>query len=119
MMKANELRIGNLVAYGNQITKVCELHYSELTSSLSPHGIKYSDIVPIPLTEEWLWRFKYESEFFIKKFRFDLLGSDFRLRLYYQGTNDIILHHIKYVHQLQNLYFALTGEELSLNPKLV
>ena len=24
-------------------------------------------------------------------------------------------HEIKYVHQLQNLYFALTGEELEIN----
>ena len=30
-----------------------------------------------------------------------------------------VAHHIKYVHQLQNLIFALTGEELTINsPKL-
>jgi hypothetical protein len=28
----------------------------------------------------------------------------------------INLNHIQYVHQLQNLYFALTGEELNIKP---
>jgi len=33
-----------------------------------------------------------------------------------ESNNDIIeINHIKYVHSLQNLYFALTNEELTLN----
>jgi hypothetical protein len=33
------------------------------------------------------------------------------------NKHSVVLPHIKYVHSLQNLYYALTGEELTLNTK--
>ena len=84
---------------------------------------------PIPLTEEWLERFKFnqfdDSDFFIP------LGSDKSLILMnvrgywypriqqeaemsHQYIQEVNLNYIKHVHQLQNLYFALTGEELTI-----
>lgn len=66
---------------------------------------------PIPLTEEWLLKFGFEplgsSRFDFKIFTYYLYDGSF----YNQSSR---LSTIKYVHQLQNLYFALTGEELKI-----
>jgi len=73
------------------------------------------NIEPIPLTEEWLLKFGFE----IKQGRF---GNEYwgKINLYTSSDKKIVfcfdgyLKGIKYVHQLQNLYFALTGNELTL-----
>lgn len=90
------------------------------------YGLK--DIKPIPLTEEWVLKFGFE--FVSKQHQYgwfkDVLDRqicwchskeisiEFRTGQYdeYQGT--LIDVDCEYVHQLQNLYFALTGEELTL-----
>jgi len=47
------------------------------------------------------------------KFSFDLSDFEFGVESdYYYLT---ISENIKYLHQLQNLYFALTGQELEIN----
>lgn len=63
---------------------------------------KVKNFSPLPITEECLKKFGFDSKLaqFNVKGRFILDGY---------GMNEI---EIKYVHQLQNLYFALTGEEL-------
>lgn len=83
----------------------------------------------IPLTEEWLSKFELEhvevrgrwikDKFVIWKQRYlDPLSIFEENKFYLQMVDfhgDIFTLHleIKYVHQLQNLYFALTGEELT------
>ena len=120
-MKANELRIGNL------------LNWNGSESPIQAGGIYLYEsgqlnIIPepIPLTEEWLVRFG-----FVKKKR----GGWYVLKRGSSKTNNLKMFHlgefndegqyntkggcmsgyipIIHVHQLQNLYFALTGEELS------
>lgn len=110
-MKANELRIGNWVANSEpQFTPFIQI------KELSPigHGM-YSWIKPIPLTEEWLLRFGFEylgmdkvkmcDSYKLNKFKLSLSNYG---NVYYGKTP------IQYVHSIQNLYFALTGEELTL-----
>ena len=80
----------------------------------------YSSIVnPIPLTEEWLLKFgfKLDMEIFnwnatigeneIGDFKLALRYSE-RIGWFFQSKCTVL----KYVHQLQNLYFAICGEEL-------
>jgi hypothetical protein len=47
----------------------------------------------------------------------DVDKKDIHFRFGYSSVpiNDSPARHIKYLHQLQNLYFALTGEELTVN----
>jgi hypothetical protein len=85
----------------------------------------YEDLQPIPLTEEWLLRFGFEN---YGVFRLKLSDDTYlRGHINSKGFNialdeyDLIgdretvsLRVIKYVHQLQNLVFSLTGEELKL-----
>jgi hypothetical protein len=91
------------------------------------------DYEPIPLTAEWLDRFGFEeykgdhSDTYIIKLNWHLSSSEFCYLLlsssshYWIGYSDdkhdnidIGLGKMDFVHQLQNLYFAITGKELVL-----
>lgn len=115
-MKANELRIGNWLqrldgsffqCTPNDILIIYQWDGSE---SLLPK--------PIPITEELLLKCGFEkkhTDVFIKGI-YDLepLFSDsdeWDFCIYEKETNT----KLKYLHQLQNLYFALTGKELEIN----
>ena len=111
-MKASELRIGNYVKYltlnGNSEILANGIYLFELGEL---------ELDPILLTEEWLLQFGGICETGGMYF-FDNVGI-----LYYRRENEFslmgynykkgqIYTTIKYVHELQNLYFALTGKEL-------
>jgi len=126
-MKATELRIGNLVMGNTQIhienimENMINIIIWETTGGYS--GDKLDDISPIPLTEEWLLKFGFVTLSFGDTERvLDIKGSSFIIEFFestgfyhYSGGEGVKLSvAIQYVHQLQNLVFALTGEELSL-----
>ena len=74
---------------------------------------KGEEVKPIPLTEEWLERFGFEYS--------DLNGDSGLWKIppfqIYGKYNQFIYEYaldVNYVHQLQNLYFSLTGEELTI-----
>jgi hypothetical protein len=111
MIKANELRLGNLVypdmSYPEPI-KVCAKDFED-TLHLNP----------IPLTEEWLLKFGFvlcETEPW-NVWSDELLYLTDVLKKG-DGFNWMVKHNeaipINSVHQLQNLYFALTGKELKI-----
>lgn len=107
-MKESELRIGNYVHFKSEDNDFSiELKF-EFESGWNMDYIK-----PIPLTEEWL-----------VKFGFLINGSccENNKIVLYKIINPTEFHlagvKLQYVHQLQNLYFALTGEELTLKTEL-
>jgi len=120
-MKANELRIGNLVSNDGCLNTIENLMSDGVCTLKTMQGnfihAKYDLIKPIPLTEEWLVKFGFEKDG-------DDLVLDTDLFLLVSYNDDDFVHlksnnletiiSIKYVHQLQNLYFALTGEELTI-----
>jgi hypothetical protein len=102
-MKAEELRIGNYVY--DTLGKVNRIDLEAITYIVKePHN----QVKPLPLTEEWLLKFGFENN---KLGLFDVrkVVDDIAYHIYFIKTH---LKEIQYVHQLQNLYFALTGEEL-------
>ena len=108
-MRAEELRIGNYLEddIGNVITLDRNALPFIVTKWIKCHH-------SIPLTEEWLLKFGFEKlEGWDDTFFFQLNNiqiADYNVSGYdYDGFN------IKHIHQLQNLYFALTGEELTIN----
>lgn len=120
-MKATELRIGNLVeeTHSGEFGKV-DMVVLSIIERMSNHSYR-----PIPLTEEWLVRFgfkKTHSELTYKEYDYKKFGaeinSDIMTVSYNYGSKVewVNFKHIKHVHQLQNFYFALTGEELELKP---
>lgn len=130
-MKANELRIGNLVnhsIYGE--CEVTALDYEMICIQRNDSDIKewfdLEDYEPITLTEEWLLKFGFEK----KGYEWELFPCfEIQIIVFNQDTyNGVMfytrtihtdyvpiycLNHINCVHQLQNLYFALTNEELT------
>ena len=83
----------------------------------------YMDVIsryePIPLTEEWLVKFGIELNFEELENGSKLLSwvkGAFNLEIDKDGKIcfEVYSHYIevKYVHQLQNIYFTLTEEEL-------
>lgn len=132
-MKATDLRIGNYHNYlvkdpidvRKQWNEVCQIDAYDLLSLSKDPDVRYQ---PIPLTEEWLLKFGFVKEVEYKKkinfSRFHLFQinasnsyndneNEFKVN-FYQSKQCVELCRIKHVHQLQNLYFALTGEELTL-----
>ena len=71
---------------------------------------------PIPLTEEWLLKFGFS----LVSYRFFISGghevrsSAFMFNRFSYFIGSIYIAEVEYVHQLQNLYFALTGKELEI-----
>jgi hypothetical protein len=124
-MKANELRIGN---YGlnpidnNNIVQLVAIYPDETTQWEwdGYDGFTSTSIAmkPIPLTEDWLKRFAQKqysyTTFYIEKVGWLELNGDVWNVDFVDGYT---IAQIKYVHQLQNLYFALTGEELKIIQK--
>ncbi len=131
MINEKDLRIGNLVEY--KITdkfderkewwEVSEIDADDI-HWLSKVDTKDDDFRAIPLTEEWLLKLGFEL-LYTGKFRkvYDFAKD---LRFGYSDNHGLkntpsaitfvgnSFSHIKYVHELQNLYFALTQRELTV-----
>lgn len=124
-MEAKELRLGNYIECFKKYAKgIHTVDLSTFSNVIYDEEEKNNLFKPIPLTEEWLVKFGfekvYESSFrvkydYMRDFRF---GYDVNKALKntpegvsFRGDN---YTNIKHVHQLQNLYYALTGKELIL-----
>lgn len=129
-MKASELRVGNIV-YIPQTKTNEQIGCIEENGRFVIKGYKssYSSIEclrPIPLTEEWLIKFgftRHHTDYFNDVIFIKNVpnNNEFEWGVYPNeiGSGIQIKNRkpLKYVHQLQNLYFALTGEELELKDK--
>lgn len=132
MIVPQEIRIGNYVSYNNQTCyvfviaeDVCQIR-GEKISFISGSIIKYKHIAPIELNEDWLLKFGFEKKQIREELKnklgdyaFSLSGVSFFTLI--QDSDGFMLSKfetyiitVKYVHQLQNLFFALTGEELTI-----
>lgn len=128
-MKASELRIGNWIKsqFGG-IQQAVDVMCDGI-NTLKHEGINYEFIEPIPLTEEWLLKFGFQKDdngcYWVNLLThyFELEKSDcFWFPVYaqipefsHEKEQRVSLNCIEHVHQLQNLYFALTGEELTFS----
>jgi hypothetical protein len=139
-MKASHLRIGNYVdLYGS----VAQVQRADFDTGFK-HGIAVDKGKPIKLTKEWLLRFGFIEG--VKQKRhgngFDYQPKDvyttwidyelnenikYRISSWHHtngiDNQDVFIFHdhslikCEYVHQLQNLFHSLTGEELTLKNK--
>lgn len=125
-MKPQELRIGNWVQV-QPLNIPSEGIYSNTFIQITSRGISAihsGDMIakPIPFTEEWLEKFGFkivndiskqtniESRIVMREFSVVIDSFWHNERESWIPVFPIIV--IQYVHQLQNLYYALTGEEL-------
>ena len=119
VFKAEDLRVGNLVyknyrLFQSEIRKVDAL---DINFHLKHPEV--NSIGPINLTEEWLLKFGFELKGFYRLKVTSFLElcwkpHDNTLNLQTEKNGFTEDSKCKYVHQLQNLYFALTGSELTV-----
>jgi len=115
-MTSKDFRIGNYILYDGKLDRI-DIRYALAFENEFMNGIK-----PIPLTEQWLLDFGFEEKTIQElndiHYEFDcmwiyLLKDFFEIELIVGDERFNLLTQFKYVHQLQNLYFALTGKELT------
>ena len=123
-MNDTELRLGNLIDRGDYHCKVTGITEDGImTEPINYEGERFVEkiITPIPLTEEWLIKlnFKYKKTEKSNSYSLDFFRVSFVIDGRYKGKMFISVANLNpdvnnflYVHQLQNLYFALTGKEL-------
>jgi hypothetical protein len=127
MIKANDFRIGNYVYYKHPTTdllihKIEWLDFKEINEFPDIYNEYHK---PIQLTEEILIKCGFKNKMnlmyinifdgmlciSIKDFSYGLYSTEqrFNIGLSYSNSSKI-----EYLHQLQNLYFALTNEEITI-----
>ena len=122
-MEAKELRIGNYVKdyYYDTTIEVSIKTLIVIEELTKPTSEFQCPIVPIPLTEDWLVRVGFYKGAIINIYLLDVHVDRFSGLIKITPKKDnkfefniglINLTSIKYIHQLQNLYYALTGQEL-------
>jgi hypothetical protein len=124
MIKPNEIRIGNLVSHFSRICDVFEIGEGGwLRINNDQLNTLASECDPVPITEDYLVRAG------LKKLGTKISGStcycfgnwilsinengkDFHLLNKFSSPQSLIYLTINYVHQFQNIYFTLIGEEV-------
>ena len=126
LISENDFRVGNLF-YGNYETEEDEKIHSVICKILgydpfdshfwveNKEGIEeFCSFQKIPITEEWILKLGFIKDEILEFYRNDksnstiIIDYDFICLLGYSHVK------IKYVHQLQNLYYALTQRELTV-----
>ena len=114
-MKTSELRIGNYLNYQNSteiatVVLINEKHFDCRNEDeiFTPNG----NYEPIKLIFPWLMIFGFKE--LEKDYRTFFKKGKFKVELSSSGNVYYGKLYIGYVHQLQNLYFALTGNELKI-----
>jgi len=114
---AKELRIGNLVWTKSKPTSINQ-NNEVLTIVCMVMVEDCDEYTAIPLTEDWLVKFGFDKR---------ISGAEWHFAKRIQGSKEFILNmdfvlcdidlHVKviHVHQLQNLFHILCGEDLTLN----
>ncbi len=135
MIDANDLMLGNYVNTIDGISKVVSLRLDYNPICINKRyvgGESYSDLEPIPISEDWLTKLGFEKQVMSYSKNIDFFGGGRRLSfsgdyLYIidsekQNTipTDIVVLWNKDVmkefsiHKLQNIYYLLTGEKLTI-----
>jgi hypothetical protein len=122
MIKANELRIGNLVLYKGEERKITIQTFEDIGQGERDE----EDFDPIPLIEEQLVKFGLEQDeeeenvfntkdysgLYLKK------GLQWYLKRRAKDGDHVVKAGVKYVHQLQNLIYDLEDKELCQSTSL-
>lgn len=132
MINIRDLRIGNYVMYNGLMMAVYsiigayprrEKRYDnkvviDLFDGAGIITASLDEIKPIPITEKWLLKLGFEIEETDRRYTSYIhpetpgLEVDYQLKTFTLYIGDTRISRIWCVHQLQNIYFAITSEEL-------
>ena len=118
MIQTNEVRRGNFALTPRKLIVTIDAISNNIFSAINKNSFRrYSKLNPIQINEEWIWRFggkKNDEEITIpinRHLYISFIDGECQLIT----DDDFLVMDIIHVHQLQNIYFALTGNELSPN----
>ena len=135
MIKPNELRLGNYVKYPFHELQVCQLFIDSFQGMyVGGKGCyMYESCDGIPLTSEWLLKFGFKLEditwydasvtknvYCKGQYYVDMresLGTGYlfgKMDNEYPGYRNILVRPVQYVDQIQNVFYFITGEELTI-----
>jgi len=124
-IKASEIRIQNILQHKDNIITVKGIspHCNDYAINTDSEWVYLKNCSPIPLTEEWLlrmgakrnrdgWYLSADYMLYNPLTHLDVRSSEYYALMY----NDKIIttRPIQYIHQLQNLYYSLTNQELEI-----
>ena len=127
-MEVNELRVGNFIThddYSMEVFKVMSIEKNEDMYLVDTEGGKNGSwingsilIEPVPLSEEILVKLGKEPR--NRRFIIKALSNEIRFDYNFQSRSWFVSLNGKFtiienIHQLQNLYFGLTGKELEID----
>lgn len=106
-MKHSEVRIGNLVDFKGAVIEVSALHLNFFLNGTEQYS-------PVPLNEEWLKKLGFQ-EFHYPESTSRWFSDDV-LEIEQKKDGRLILKsfEINAVHQFQNVYLDLLGDELAI-----
>ncbi len=109
-IKLEELRLGNLFTIDDRVFHLDRKFLFAITSGT----LGYQTLFAIPLTLEWLIKLGFHEVSGV----YAVYGKEINIKLnngywdaYFKGKYVCV---IKHVHQLQNLFYAIFGRELTL-----
>lgn len=122
MIEAKDIRSTNLVCWNrhdkeldNEIVEIYNIQRSSIRvytkiEELQEVLIRYEDIEPIPLTEEWWHKFGYEciQEFVMDLEEKSILSVEINFTRMVQDIEGLPIH------KIQNLWNTFTGRELTI-----
>lgn len=117
VLKCTDLRIGNLV-YSKETNKIQNItgltDENPFIDAITFDYTNYDEIEAIPITEEWLLKLGFINDKVLEFYRNDFTDSTIIIDYNFICLLGYSHVKLKYVHQLQNLHFALTGCELTV-----
>lgn len=120
MIKKNEIRLGNVIAsqtFESRVTFPWTVYESDMVEMYSKE--KWDRYTGIELTNKWLISLGFEN-IWGDRWNYkdvELLKDDGKYFLIIEERTNFSKYYL-YVHELQNLVFALTGEELVLTAEM-
>lgn len=123
MIKSADLRLGNLfqVAPSRDVTfQVVELLADGVSACLASQdsdtvktweSFLYADLFPVPLSDEMLENYGFTDGMLGD---LELVPFEHEMPTYVAFFSKTTLCHVQFVHELQNLFYALYNEELSV-----
>jgi hypothetical protein len=125
-MNAKEIRIGNwmlpvgILNISQEPTEITSNIMAQICHLPNAEAVNFK---PIPLTEEWLMKFGFKltisnKDSGYKQYGINKNGFDIMFSIDCNCCPECFIENIgieiTYVHQLQNVFFALCGEELTI-----
>ena len=109
-MKSNEVRVGNFILFSGVQTRVIPADFA--TQCRGINSSEMPNFNPIELTEEWLKKAGYKKQNGYRYSNYNVYGTILKNETGFEFHYYGIIIRLDFVHQLQNLFFSLYGEDL-------